>query len=84
MNSTINDLIVSYKKELGNLTFRANKVNYRNKPPRLPKNPTESTLSGYRKRLANWTKVLIQLEKERKQLSIKEGENLLQKISSHN
>lgn len=78
---SLNELVNSYRKELGNLAFRANKINYLNKLPRLPKNPTESTLLGYKKRLSNWIKVLVQLEKERKQISIKESKNLLNQHS---
>lgn len=52
------------KNELSEMIYRANKVGYKNQPPKLPKNPTTSTLSGFVKRFRNWTKGLLYLENE--------------------
>lgn len=51
--------------QLSELTSRAKRINYKNVIPRLPKNPTESTLAGFKKRLSNWIKQLETLEQEK-------------------
>ena len=50
--------------EISELGYRANKVKYKNKLPKLPKNPTDATMSGYYKRLRNWSNGLFSLEIE--------------------
>jgi hypothetical protein len=55
---------VELTNELSELIYRAKKVNYKNIPPRLPKNPTESTMTGFHKRLRNWSNGLFSLEQE--------------------
>lgn len=57
--------LVAIHNQLKDLTSRAKRINYKNTIPRLPKNPTESTLAGFKLRLSNWVKQLEQLERER-------------------
>lgn len=57
--------LVAIQSQLTELTSRAKRINYKNTIPRLPKNPTESTLAGFKLRLSNWIKQLEVLEKER-------------------
>jgi hypothetical protein len=63
--------------QLYELNLRAKKINYKNKIPKLPKNPTESTMSGFRKRLSNWTNLLSHCEAERMRGTISSDPNLL-------
>lgn len=66
---------------LHELALRANKINYKNKIPSLPINPTESTMRGFRKRLSNWTNTLTHIESERMRGTIKSDPNLLKSYS---
>ena len=70
--------------QLYELTLRAKKINYKNKPPRLPKKPTESTMMGFRKRLSNWTDRLRYLEEERMRGTISSETDVLRKHFSNN
>lgn len=63
--------------QLYELVLRAKKINYKNKPPHLPKRPTESTMMGFRKRLSNWTNCLLRLEEERMRGTISSETDLL-------
>lgn len=65
--------------ELYELNLRAKKINYKNRIPQLPKNPTESTIQGFKKRLSNWVAILKHIESERMQGTIKSDSNLLRK-----
>lgn len=51
--------------ELSELVSKAKRLGYKNIPPRLPKNPTASTMSGFLKRFHNWRHSLQQLEQDR-------------------
>ena len=62
---------------LSQLNSRAIKVGYKNKTPHLPKNISPSTMSGYRKRLQNWTTGLVYLEKNTATLGIQVDPQLL-------
>ena len=59
------------------------RINYKNKPPRLPKNPTSSTLSGFRKRFAHWKVALQDLELEQERGTIKVQPNLLKNFTTN-
>ena len=63
--------------ELYELTLRAKRTNYKNKPPRLPKNINASTLSGFVKRFSSWKSRLQNLELELERDTIRVEANLL-------
>lgn len=65
--------------QLSELKYRAQKINYKNNLPRLPKKPTTSTMSGFHKRLSNWLNILTHMEKERMHGTISSEPNLLEK-----
>lgn len=57
--------MLEIEKQLSELRSRAAKANYQNQIPKYPKNPNPSTLVGFNKRLANWTNILIEFEKQK-------------------
>lgn len=76
--------ITEIAKETSDLVYRANKVNYKNQIPKLPKKPTPSTMAGYYKRLRNWSNGLFSLEQEvskHSKRTIKVNHNLLEAYS---
>lgn len=75
--TTLTDKLAHYSNELSDLAFKARAVNYKNKLPRLPKKPTESTLMGFAKRLSNWKQVLFLLEAERLNHTIENDPSVL-------
>lgn len=56
---------VELQRELSDLNSRARKIDFKSKLPTLPKKPTQATMLGFFKRLANWKNVLTHLERER-------------------
>ena len=63
-NQIPQETIIKVSNELSELVYRARKVGYKNIPPRLPKRPTTSTMSGFYKRFRNWSSALKTLEFE--------------------
>lgn len=74
---TFQESLQQSAEQLYELTLRAKKINYKNIPPRLPKNPTEATMVGFRKRFSNWRDRLKYLEVERTLGTITNDTNLL-------
>jgi hypothetical protein len=68
--------------ELYELTLRAKRIAYKNKPPHLPKNLTISTLSGFVKRYSSWKRGLQILEQELERGTIKTQTNLLKNFTT--
>lgn len=66
------------ENQLADLKSRAKRIDYKNVIPRLPKKITHSTLSGFKKRLSNWTKQLEHLERERILEKVIHTENVLE------
>ena len=66
-----------YKEELNELVYKAVKINYKNKPPKLPHDLTSSTFNGFKKRFSNWKQQLLILDKERSFTSISLDPHLL-------
>lgn len=86
-NQITPETLSKVSNELSELIYKAKKVGYKNLPPRLPKNPTKSTMSGFHKRFKNWSNSLILLESEiQKQVkhTIKANPNLLEKYTNNN
>lgn len=60
-------------KHIIELERTAKRVGFKNKIPRFPENKSQSSLTGYYKRLSNWKRELKKIELEQSQLIAKKA-----------